>query len=261
MTEQEYIAEVERCRSRMVSIALSYIGNVADAEDVVQDVLTKLWLLHSQLTSPLDALATAATKNRSVDILRQRKRHQSNYTDIESVNAQLEQIESEENVAAEREERIAELMNALDKLPSSHNIMLRMHYLKGMSTIDMARVTGATEVAVRQTLCRARSSLFKQLTTGIVATLIIAIGAWSIANAYTTQRTLSLYEGSYMIVDGKRIDDIRQIRSEIEQTLSFANDIEAKYSTQNAIANVEDEALSGITDEDERIRIKQLLSD
>lgn len=261
MTEQEYICEVEQCRDRMVSVARLYVGNTADAEDVVQDVLTKLWLMHTDLPMPLCAIALAATRNKSVDLLRHRQRHQNNHVDIESVNAQIERIESEENAAAEREERIDDMMNALSKLPSSHSIMLRMRYLKGMPTADIAQIVGSNEVAVRQTLSRARNNLLKHLTMGIVATLIVAISSWGIFSAYSTHQALRLYEGSYMIVDGKRIDDIRQIRPEIERTLSIANSIEASCTTSNAILSAEEEALSGITDEAERNRIKQLLSD
>lgn len=262
MTEQEYIGEVERCRDRMVGVAQAYVRNTADAEDIVQEVLTKLWLLKSSIPYPFDAIAFRAVRNKSIDLLRHRQRHQSESIDIESLNNQLEHIADEESRAAEREEQIEQVLSAMGKLPSQQNIMLRMRYLKGMATTEMAQITGATEVSVRQTLSRARVNLLKHLTTGIVAACLLIIASLNIFNAYQNNKALQMYEGSYMIVDGKRIDDIKIIKNNIEQTLIMASETENDINRQdNDINDIENEALSAIADPIERNRLQQILSE
>ena len=53
MTVDEYKEEVERNRSRMLSVARSYLKASEEAEDVVQDVLLKLWQLLDKLRIPM----------------------------------------------------------------------------------------------------------------------------------------------------------------------------------------------------------------
>ncbi len=261
MTEKEYIGEVERCRDRLVGVANSYVCNMPDAEDVVQDVLSKLWLLHDTLSCPFDAIAFRAVRNKSVDMLRRRQRYQGSDVDIESLNTRLEQMADEENVAIEREERIEQMLSALNKLPSQQNIMLRMRYLKGMDTTDMARATGATEVAIRKTLSRARANLLKTFSLSVVALMFIAVGCVMLCNVHAERQMLKLYEGSYIVVNGHRTDDLRAIRSDIEQTLAVASEDEAAANMQGDISLEESNVLSNIADEAERERIRKLLSE
>lgn len=170
MTEQEYIQYVERCRPRLVELARIYVGEPDDAEDIVQDVLVKLWTIHNTIPS-FEAIAFAATKNKAIDFLRRRQRHQGSYIDIETLNAELEQVDD------------------------------------------------------------------------------------------TDSRMLSIYEGSYVIVDGQRIDDLSLIHDDIVATLAFAQQTEDNIYSQSDIIDAQDDALNSITDEVERERIKQLLAD
>ena len=57
MTVDEYKEEVERNRPRMLSVARSYLKASEEAEDVVQDVLLKLWQLLDKLRIPMGPLA------------------------------------------------------------------------------------------------------------------------------------------------------------------------------------------------------------
>ncbi|RKW62480.1 MAG: SigL protein, partial [Prevotella sp.] len=57
MTVDEYKEEVERNRPHMLSVARSYLKANEEAEDVVQDVLLKLWQLLDKLRIPMGPLA------------------------------------------------------------------------------------------------------------------------------------------------------------------------------------------------------------
>ena len=70
MTVDEYKEEVERNRPRMLSVARSYLKAGEEAEDVVQDVLLKLWQLLDKLRIPMGPLALVLVRNRCIDCLR-----------------------------------------------------------------------------------------------------------------------------------------------------------------------------------------------
>ena len=94
---------------------------------------------------------------------------------------------------------------------------------------------------------------------GIAAMFALIIGASWAYKSYESQMLENLYGGSYMIVDGQRIDDLRKIRPQIEQTLSLADAIEAIPSV-TLIEQAEQDLLNNIQDASERERIRQLLN-
>lgn len=259
MTKQEYIRNVEQYRSRLVEFARIYVGEPNEAEDIVQDVLVKLWTLHEQLPS-FESIAFTATRNKAIDFLRRRHRRQNTTIDIETLNAELLQDSESTDEAVNKEQQIQQMLYAIEHLPSQQSLILRMRHLKGMEMAEIARITGSSEVAVRKTLSRARLNLVKWLSTGIAAAVLIIFGAISVIS-YNDKQALSIYEGSYVIVNGNRIDDLNQIHDDIVQTLCLAQQTEDEILMQSEINAAEEDALNSITNEAERERIKQLLAD
>ena len=67
------------------------------------------------------------------------------------------------------------------------------------------------------------------------------------------------YEGSYMIVNGQRIDNLSEIRNEIEQLMAQADEIERMADLQGNMEEIEETILSGIEDEGQRVMLKKLM--
>lgn len=61
MKAEEFPQEARRLRPVLVAIALDILGDRDEAEDIVQDVLLKLWTLCPQLRMPVDKLASVVT--------------------------------------------------------------------------------------------------------------------------------------------------------------------------------------------------------
>lgn len=100
--------------------------------------------------------------------------------------------------------------------------------------------------------------LWKQVA-GIAAMIAVIVGSVWAYRAYESMKLQSIYGGSYMIVDGKRIDNLREILPEIKRTLSLADAIETT-SPALLIDKAEQDLLDNIQDAQERERIRQLLN-
>ena len=145
MTEETFQHEARRLRPKLTAVARRYTDLAADAEDIVQDALLKLWLMHEDLQSPPDGLATVLTRNLSIDHQR-RKRPRYPTPDIAA----------EETT---EDDRIERMMRVIDTLPAKQQIILRLRHMEGMKTSDIARLTAQTEAAVRKMLSRARQEI------------------------------------------------------------------------------------------------------
>ena len=150
MTVDEYKEEVERNRPHMLSVARSYLKASEEAEDVVQDVLLKLWQLLDKLRIPMGPLALVLVRNRCIDCLRR----------LQSTIALPENVVESEPTCDERYEKGRLLV---DKLPTMQQTIMRLRHMEGMEMCEIAALTGSNETAVRKALSRARQAIRQQL--------------------------------------------------------------------------------------------------
>lgn len=146
MTTEEFKQEAQTIRLRLVNQARRYLGDTDEAEDVVQDVLLRLWQMHAELTVPMLPLATTVTRNRAIDHLRKRQH-------LESV----EQIAVAEE--SQDDERLGRVLAIIDTLPALQQTILRLRHMESMEMCDIAELIGSNEVAVRKALSRARQAV------------------------------------------------------------------------------------------------------
>ena len=150
MTVDEYKEEVERNRPRMLSVARSYLKASEEAEDVVQDVLLKLWQLLDKLRIPMGPLALVLVRNRCIDCLRR----------LQTTIDIPEYVTESEPTYDERYEKV---MRLVDKLPTMQQTIMRLRHMEGMEMCEIAALTGSNETAVRKALSRARQAIRQQL--------------------------------------------------------------------------------------------------
>ena len=72
MTTEEFQAEAQRIRPRLLAIARRYIDTSDEAEDIVQDGLLRLWQMLDELRLPIDSFAATVVRNLAID---HRRRH------------------------------------------------------------------------------------------------------------------------------------------------------------------------------------------
>ena len=147
MTTETFRQEAQRMRTTLVRLAFGILRDSDEAEDVVQDVLLRLWQMRDQLRMPIEPLARVLTRNRCIDIVRRRK-----------PAAELSMAVFQEEDEALRE-RIERMMKVIETLPDLQQTILRLRHMEGMEFEEIAELTGSTEVAVRKALSRARQAV------------------------------------------------------------------------------------------------------
>ena len=145
MTREEFKEEALRVRPQLLSVARHYLGD-DDAEDVVQDVLLRLWQMVGEVCRPMDGLASVLTRNLSIDRLRRQQ---------PTTNAALSPSLAEA-MPVGNDERIDRMMGIIDELPSIQQTILRLRHIEVLDLI------GSNEVAIRKALSRARQSVRTQ---------------------------------------------------------------------------------------------------
>ena len=153
MTKDEFEISFHRLRPMLIAEATKYMGDIGDAEDMVQDALLKLWQMCDQLKSPVDGLARVLVRNICLDSIRRHKPREG----IESLPPAVGSNEKEEH------ERIERMMAIVENLPDVPQTILRLRHMEGMEMKDIARLLHMEEVAVRKALSRARQAVREML--------------------------------------------------------------------------------------------------
>lgn len=147
---------VERHIDRAYAIALRIAGNAADAEDVVQDTMLKIWSHRGRWQHGRAKFSTwlyRVISNRCID-LRRKPRNENVETVPEVADGQPGAVE-----IIERNELNDMLELAMQRLPEQQRIAVIFSYHENMSNGEIAQVMDTTVAAVESLLKRGRQQL------------------------------------------------------------------------------------------------------
>lgn len=138
-------------QKRIYGLAYQYMANREDAEDVVQEVMLRLWNHSSGLTGEeQEAWIGRVTRNVCLDALRRRKSYRSavgtRAGDLAVQNAPdlLQHLGIEE---------------ALNRLAEPYRTVIRLRYFKGLSCKAIGRELGMLPSTVRVYLSRGQKRM------------------------------------------------------------------------------------------------------
>lgn len=158
--EFEHIAQI--LRPQMMRVAWDFFRQTEEAEDVVQEVLMRLWIRMEKgelVNINLPALAIKATKNLCVSTWRKQKLRRA-----EQLNEDLYHFSNEiADSALLTEEEIKRFDDAISQLPRSEQRLLRMKQKTDLSSDEIADITGIPVRSVRTIISSARRNLLKLL--------------------------------------------------------------------------------------------------
>jgi RNA polymerase sigma-70 factor (ECF subfamily) len=147
---------VERHIDRAYALALRILGNRADAEDIVQDTLLKIWNNRGRWESGRAKFSTwlyRVVTNRCIDIRRLPR--------SEDIDQVPEVADGQPTAIAtiQQNEVSSALEDAMQRLPEQQRIALILSYHEGMNNSDIAEVMRTTVSAVESLLKRGRQRL------------------------------------------------------------------------------------------------------
>ena len=146
-TNQIAADALDRYGNAILRCAYSYLHNMADAEEILQDTLLKLLTAAPRFESGehekawLLRVAANLSKNR-----------------IE-YNALRVSDELDESLAEEGREDLSFVWDAVKDLPVQFREVIHLHYYEGYSTEEIAKILGRNPATVRSDLRRGREKL------------------------------------------------------------------------------------------------------
>lgn len=131
----------------VVRFAYTYVHNMADAEDVLQDTLIKIYRAAPKFENK------AHEKAYVFQVAANTARNRIKYNKIRETD------ELNEELAGENREDLSYLWDAVKALPVKYREVVHLFYEEDMPTAAIAKALGRRESSVRSDLTRARQKL------------------------------------------------------------------------------------------------------
>ena len=131
----------------ILRLAYSYVHNMADAEDILQDTLIRVLEANPEFESPSHEKAYLLTA--AANVAKNRIAY----------NRRREADELNEELVGEEREDLSFVWEAVKLLPDTAREVLHLFYQEGYSTAEIAKILERKESTVRSDLKRARERL------------------------------------------------------------------------------------------------------
>ncbi len=155
MDIQVFKIQVLPVREKVYRLSQRMLRNHADAEDTVQEVMLKLWVMRDQLSvyRSIEALAVQIGKNICINKIRARKPSFEHAFETMEIATPAPDVQLEEADSVETVSRI------INRLPEIQRMVIRLRDIDGYQPSEIAGIIGCDESAVRVNLSRARKKV------------------------------------------------------------------------------------------------------
>ncbi len=156
MELKQFKTDILPLRDRLLRQAYKLTGNTSDAEDIVQEVMLKLWNIRHQLAEyrSIEALAVTMTRNLSVDLLR---RYKGDHLSLEQIVTASPVVDPQREL--EKKDEFRMITEIIASLPALQQTIIRMKDMERYETEEIAAITGCQSEAIRSNLSRARKKV------------------------------------------------------------------------------------------------------
>jgi RNA polymerase sigma-70 factor, ECF subfamily len=144
----------------MVRLAARVLGEVPEAEDVVQDAFARVWgALDNDTVTPAYASTYLyrAVTNAALDALRRRRRRSFWAGLVGDVRAHPRAEAT--SAAPDTHAALGEVARFVSDLPDEQRVAIVLKEVEGWTSAEIAEARGCSEGAVEQRLLRARATL------------------------------------------------------------------------------------------------------
>ena len=142
---------------RLFRLALRITMNRAEAEDVVQDTLLRVWEHRSEWEQidSLEAFAIATCRNRAIDVTKRAGRNTVPLDKVEGVHLSAPGTQR----SLEAREQLSHVRRLMDSLPELQRTIMHLRDIEGRSYSEIAEALGISETQVKVYLHRARTKV------------------------------------------------------------------------------------------------------
>ena len=153
-------------KDKLFRLAYSIVKDQAEAEDILQDLLLKLWSRKEEWNGieNLEAYCFRATKNLALDRLASLTLRKTVIPDSDKEALYFIDTHSPHQEMVRKEQRTA-ILRSIEELPENQRLVFQLREIEGMSYREIAEVLSISEELVKVSLFRARKRM-KDLLTG-----------------------------------------------------------------------------------------------
>jgi RNA polymerase sigma-70 factor (ECF subfamily) len=144
----------------VVALARHITGNAADAEDIAQDALLRVWT-YAPRWQPLAKFRTWLTRV-VINLCLDRKRRRTPLPLEAAGDPADNSPDAREQL--EQSQRAQRITRAIDSLPERQRVAITLSYQQGLSNAEVAEILETTVSAVETLLVRAKRALRDMLT-------------------------------------------------------------------------------------------------
>jgi RNA polymerase sigma factor (sigma-70 family) len=145
-------------KNSLYRLALRITLNSADAEDIVQDTLIRVWEKREQWDQieSIEAFSYTICRNLALDKV---KRMDHNNDSIDEKQIDQPDTSSNPNESAEQKDRINLVKRLVNQLPEKQRSCMQLRDFEGKSYKEIAKILGITEEQVKVNIFRARQTI------------------------------------------------------------------------------------------------------
>lgn len=161
MHEREVMNLVLPYKDKLYRFAMSMLGNSFDAEDVIQELLVKVWKKKDQFIAldNKEAWCMTVTRNLSIDKIRSRKNRTSNIDDY----YHIKDTAATPSTKLEQKDALSRVMQLMNELPEKQKSVMHLRDVEGYTYKEISEMTELTVDQVKVNLFRARKALRAKL--------------------------------------------------------------------------------------------------
>lgn len=161
MKKLSFRDDVLPLKDKIFKLALRITLSRAEAEDIVQDVLIKVWNRRDDLAEvdSIEAYSLTVCRNLSLDRLQRKENDNVNLDDAPPTEAD----DAPPDLQMIRNERIDNIKRLIERLPIPQRAAMQLRDMEGKTYKEISAITGQTEEQVKVNIFRARQYIRKQI--------------------------------------------------------------------------------------------------
>lgn len=161
MQTEYFQLKVLPVRNKLFRYACTIVRSREEAEDIVQDVMMKLWIKKDELEKIKNLEAWSITMIRNLAYDRFRK---SNRENVVAIDRDMNNIPHEsDSDTGHAEERLSHIYRYIRDLPERQHHVVFLRDIEGHTYKEIGAIMGMDENLVKVTLFRARENLRKKI--------------------------------------------------------------------------------------------------